>query len=88
MFTKLDIFNRVAIPRFYLESLGIEKQGEVEIYVDNGEIIVRKPVMGCVFCRAAFGLVRLGDLCACRPCIERLYEAEIGEVIYPNKIEK
>ena len=87
MFGKIDELGRVVLPREYRRVLGIDGEDEVEILLSANEIVIRKPIFGCVFCGAAHGLARMGDLCVCRLCARRLYEAGEGDVLYVVNVE-
>lgn len=83
MIKKIDELGRVVLPEEYRQALQLKDDGEVEISLRLMEIIIKKPVWGCVFCGGAVELVRSGDLCACRSCIQRLSKAKDNQVIYP-----
>lgn len=87
MIRKVDELGRIVLPAEYREILNIHEKDELEISLKPDEITIRKPICGCHFCGAVVDLVRLGKDYVCRPCIERLYRAEVGEALYPKKID-
>lgn len=54
---KVDELGRIVIPMELRKSLGIAEKDALEIYVDGGQIILRKYVPGCVFCGEVNGVV-------------------------------
>ena len=84
---KVDKLRRVRIPQGYLEILDVKEGDEVEIVPARDQLIIRKPVFGCIFCGAGVRLVRVGDLCVCRRCVERLSGAPDNGALYITKID-
>ena len=84
---KIDNLGRIVLPAKYRQELHIQKNDELDIHVSATEIIIKKPVPGCIFCNAALNLVRIDNLCVCRPCIERLHHAKTTDALYPIHIE-
>ena len=84
---KADKSGRVTVPSGYVKEIGIKGNDEVEITFGADEIIIKKPVLGCVFCDAGANLVRIGNLYACRYCINRLQNAKDGDMLYPLNID-
>lgn len=87
MMRKMDELGRIVLPVEYRDALNIHEKDELEISLKADEITIRKPILGCHFCGAAVDLVRIGNKCVCRPCIERLYHAKVGEVLYPERAD-
>ena len=83
MLRKIDELGRILLPAEFRQALHIKKEDELEIILKINEMVIKKAISGCVFCSAASKLVWIGDLCACRSCIERLHNAQDHEVLYP-----
>jgi len=87
MMRKVDELGRIVLPVEYREVLNIREKDELEINLHADAITIKKPVLGCHFCGAAVDLVRIGKECVCKPCIERLYYAKVGDVLYPERVD-
>ena len=59
---KIDSAGRIVLPKDLREKLLlIEDKDSVELYTDGDEIILRKRVAGCMFCKAEQDLVAFHD---------------------------
>ena len=47
---KIDELGRLVIPKELRKTLSIEPSDSIEIYADEGGIVLRKYEKGCVFC--------------------------------------
>lgn len=65
---KVDELGRIVIPMELRKSLGIAEKDALEIYVDGGQIILRKYVPGCVFCGEVNGVVNFKGKMICEKC--------------------
>lgn len=65
---KVDELGRIVIPMELRKSLGIAEKDVLEIYVDGGQIILRKYVPGCVFCGEVNGVVNFKGKMICEKC--------------------
>lgn len=65
---KVDELGRIVIPMEFRKSLGIAEKDALEIYVDGGQIILRKYVPGCVFCGEVNGVVNFKGKMICEKC--------------------
>ena len=65
---KVDELGRIVIPMELRKSLGIVEKDALEIYVDGGQIILRKYVPGCVFCGEVNGVVNFKGKMICEKC--------------------
>jgi len=84
---KLDELGRVVIPLEYRRQLGWQEKDDIEMILTDNSIVLKKAVDGCIFCNAAIDLVKMGNCCICRDCINRLHEAKNGDVLYAAKID-
>lgn len=64
----VDELGRIVIPMELRKSLGIAEKDALEIYVDGGQIILRKYVPGCVFCGEVNGVVNFKGKMICEKC--------------------
>ena len=68
----LDALGRVVLPMEMRKLLGIEPKDPIEIFMENGEIVLRKHEPNCIFCGSNENNVLLNDKRVCRKCIEKL----------------
>ena len=64
----VDELGRIVIPMELRKSLGIAEKDALEIYVDGGQIILRKYVPGCVFWGEVNGVVNFKGKMICEKC--------------------
>jgi len=87
MIRKLDELGRVVIPIEYREKLGLREKEDMEMALTGDSIVIKKAVDNCIFCKSTVALVKIGNICVCRNCSERLHTAKDGEILYPVKID-
>lgn len=68
MTRKIDDLGRVVIPIELREKLGIQKQDQLEIYVDNETIVLTKSGKSCIFCNSREGLTEMKNKFICSTC--------------------
>ena len=85
MIRKIDKQGRVALPPWYMRELDIKD--EVDIILKTNQIIIKKPIWGCVFCGAATKLIRIRDMDVCRNCINRMYDSKDNDILYITKTD-
>ena len=73
---------KINIPKVYLDEIGIKDNEELTIFTRVDEIVIKKQVFECVFCANSLNLTGFGKFHACRSCIERLYNAKVGDYLY------
>lgn len=74
---EIDSVGRVVIPMQIRKELGIVEQGSrVEMFSDGKQILVKKAVPDCVFCKSNDDLTTFEGKCVCKSCIEKLKAAE------------
>lgn len=83
MVIKIEEGGKISIPQEYLKELRLNNSDEVKVFIRDREIVIRRLILGCVFCDAAANLVRIGRYCVCRSCIEKLYNAKNDDYFYP-----
>jgi transcriptional pleiotropic regulator of transition state genes len=65
----VDELGRVVLPKELRKSLGIvESEDRVEIFVDGHDIVLRKLVRGCTFCKGTIDLKEFGGHEICGHC--------------------
>jgi len=84
---KLDELGRVVIPTDYRRQLGWQEKDDIEMIVTDNSIVLKKAIDGCMFCKSAINLVKMGNCCICRDCINRLHEAKDGDALIATKVE-
>jgi len=83
----IDGEGKVRIPLSYCHKLNLIPYEPVKIELRLNEIVISKQIWGCIFCKSAINLVRLGKTCACKRCINRLYYAKTGEVLEERPVD-
>ena len=66
----IDELGRIVIPKEMRKRLYIESNDPLEIYVDNGKIILSKYEPACVFCADTTDVVEDKGKLVCKKCIE------------------
>jgi len=69
---KVDSLGRIVIPMELRREMNINTDDPVEIYVDDGIIVLMKYEETCILCGGKEGLVEFSDKLVCRDCIESL----------------
>lgn len=69
---KVDNLGRVVIPQELRNSLNLEGGDEVELWQENGALILRKFVPGCVFCGGKGHLTTYEGKYICSDCLRNL----------------
>lgn len=72
---KVDELGRVVVPIEIRRTLGIGERDAVEIYVDGGNIVLKKYEPGCVFCGEAKDVLLHRGKRVCRGCVAAMHEA-------------
>lgn len=71
---KVDELGRIVLPIELRRTLDIATQDEMEIFVVDDQIVLRKHEPTCVFCNSARELVVYRNKNVCRECIRRIHE--------------
>ena len=70
---EIDSVGRVVIPMQIRKELGLVELGSrVELFSDGKQIIVKKAVNDCVFCKSETELYEFEGKCICASCLEKL----------------
>jgi len=83
MIVTIEKDGKITIPAEYMAELRLEDGIEAEISMQNGGIVIKRLRLSCIHCNSVHKLVRMGNLCACRECINRMHEAEENNYLYP-----
>ena len=74
---EIDSVGRVVIPMQIRRELVIVNPGsKVEMFSDGKQILVKKAVPDCIFCKSSEDLTMFEGKCVCKNCIEKLKAAE------------
>jgi transcriptional pleiotropic regulator of transition state genes len=69
---KVDELGRIVIPIELRRNMGIEERDSLEIYVDEGSIVLKKYEPACVFCGSSEDVIVFRDKTVCRKCAEAI----------------
>ena len=69
---KLDALGRIVLPKEIRESMNIKESDNLEIYVSESEIILRKPDTACVICSSENDLKAIDEKNICQKCVEKI----------------
>ena len=71
---RIDELGRIVIPIELREKLEIDVKDQIEIYVDNDKIVLKKYEPSCLFCGNTKELVNYKDKLVCAKCISKIKE--------------
>ena len=74
MVRKVDELGRIVLPAEIRQSMDINVRDALEIFTDEGRIILQKYQPSCIFCSNADNVVYFNDKRICRACLERIKE--------------
>jgi transcriptional pleiotropic regulator of transition state genes len=69
---KIDELGRVVLPKELRRTLDINEKDELEIFVENNTIILRKYEPYCIFCGSTEKTVSFKDKVICQNCLDEL----------------
>ncbi len=69
---KLDELGRIVLPIELRRTLDIAERDELEIYLEDDKVILKKYSPSCIFCSATRGLVTYNRKNVCTECIRKL----------------
>ena len=69
---KVDDLGRIVLPIELRRTLDIAERDELEIYLDDDKVILRKYEPSCIFCGSSCGLVTYHGRNVCMECIENM----------------
>ncbi|SDC46736.1 MULTISPECIES: AbrB/MazE/SpoVT family DNA-binding domain-containing protein [unclassified Candidatus Frackibacter] len=73
---EVDKLGRVVLPAELREKLDIESGEPLKIFIDEteGEIILQKFQLACVFCDEAEDVIRFKGKIVCKACLNKILE--------------
>ncbi len=70
---EIDSVGRIVIPMQLRKELGLlEKGSALELFCDGKQIIAKKPVKDCTFCKSNDNLVEFEGKYICQACIDKI----------------
>ena len=69
---KVDELGRIVLPIELRRTLDIAVRDELEIYLDDDKVILKKYEPSCIFCGSSCGLVSYHGRNVCMECIENM----------------
>ena len=69
---KVDELGRIVLPIELRRTLDIAERDELEIYLDDDKVILKKYEPSCIFCGSSCGLVSYHGRNVCMECIEKM----------------
>ncbi len=71
---KVDELGRIVLPVEIRRRLDIGERDELEVYLDDDKVVLKKYEPSCVFCASTCSLVNYHGRNVCMECIHRLNE--------------
>ena len=69
---KVDELGRIVLPIELRRTLDIAERDELEIYLDDDKVVLKKYEPSCIFCGSSCGLVSYHGRNVCLECIENM----------------
>lgn len=69
---KVDELGRIVLPIELRRTLDIAERDELEIYLDDDKVVLKKYEPSCIFCSSSCGLVSYRGRNVCMECIENM----------------
>ena len=70
--SKVDELGRIVLPIELRRTLDIAERDELEIYLDDDKVVLKKYEPSCIFCGSSCGLVSYHGRNVCVECIENM----------------
>ncbi len=74
MVRKVDELGRIVLPAEIRQSMDIQVRDSLEIFTDDGRIILQKYQPSCIFCKNVDQIVYYQGKRICRECLDGLKE--------------
>jgi transcriptional pleiotropic regulator of transition state genes len=74
MVRRVDELGRIVLPIEIRKVLDIKVKDHIEIFMDDGRIVLQKCQPFCIFCGNGENIVYFGGKRVCSECIEKLKE--------------
>ncbi|MBE6589310.1 MAG: AbrB/MazE/SpoVT family DNA-binding domain-containing protein [Ruminococcaceae bacterium] len=72
MVRKVDELGRIVLPAEIRQSMDINVRDALEIFTDEGRIILQKYQPSCIFCNNADHVIYFNNKRVCKECLETL----------------
>ncbi len=69
---KVDELGRIVLPIELRRTLDIAERDELEIYLDDDKVVLKKYEPSCIFCSSSRDLVSYRGRNVCMECIEKM----------------
>ena len=69
---KLDHAGRFVMPVSLRRTLGLDKDGAVEIFVDGDTVMLRRYSPACIFCKSMDDVLDFEGTVVCKACARKL----------------
>ena len=69
---KVDELGRIVLPIELRRTLDIAERDELEIYLDDDKVVLKKYEPSCIFCGSSCGLVTYHGRNVCMECMENM----------------
>ena len=69
---RVDELGRIVLPMELRKNLNLMERAPIEIYVDDGSIILRKYKPACIFCADTNDIINFKGKNICKSCIDNL----------------
>lgn len=69
---KIDNLGRIVLPKETRTVLDIKEKDSIEMFIDNGRIILEKYQPSCIFCGNTENIVYFNGKRVCSDCIDKL----------------
>lgn len=66
---KVDVLGRIVIPMEIRQAYDIKEKDSLEIFVDDGKIVLRKYEPACIFCKNADNITDYRGKLICIDCL-------------------
>lgn len=73
---KVDELGRIVLPIELRRTLDIAVRDELEIYLDDDKVVLRKYEPSCIFCTSSRNLVSYRGRNVCMECIRHMNDAK------------
>ncbi len=71
---RIDELGRIVLPMEIRRAMDIQEKDAMEIFTDDGRIILQKYAQVCVFCNKSEDLTVFADKRVCPECLKKLKE--------------
>lgn len=70
----IDELGRIVLPKELRQVMNIHEKDALEIFAEDGKIVLKKYEPACIFCGSAENITLFCEKRVCRTCIEKLQE--------------